>query len=245
MSESPIPERSKHVQLLRKHQTLSVSIYHCSLSSTNCVSPIPWWLGSLIDTPGGKSTHPCLGTPVSPSSRSSSFPRQQLPHVLRRQFYTPRLIGSSFHLYLYYHVLLLFYFLLQATVEQGPRCHETCRKHQISASQMVKKNKITRDVMKIWDCEINCPIWECITRFKEPDMQDYMFDISFIYQDNSYFLLHVNAVEMANAKIKEVKESGGLQKCGHSSETGKKIPQSMYRPFPKYRQCKVPCQRKI
>ena len=75
-------------------------------------------------------------------------------------------------------------------------------------------------------------------------MQDYMFDISFIYQDNRYFLPHVNAVEMANAKIKEVKESGGLQKCGHCSETGKKISQSMYRPFPKYRQCKVPCQKK-
>ena len=49
---------------------------------------------------------------------------------------------------------------------------------------------------------------------------------------------------MANAKMKEVKESGGLQKCGHCSETGKKIPQSMYRPFPKYSQCKVPCQKK-
>ena len=140
-------------------------------------------------------------------------------------------------------------------MEQCPRCHERCTKHKIvlecmhvfcksCASQMKKENKITRDGMKIWDCEINCPICERITRFKEPDMQDYMFDISFIYQDNSYFLRQVNAVELANAKIWEVKESSHLQKCGHCSEPGKKIPQSMYRQFPKCRQCKVPYQKK-
>ena len=109
---------------------------------------------------------------------------------------------------------------------------------------MKKVNIVTNDGEKIWDCEIKCPLCERTSRFKDSDMLDYMFDISFIYQDNSYYLPELNAFEHANTKITELLDSGRLKKCGFCLTPGKRIPPSMYKQFPKCTDCKIPHQNK-
>ena len=152
-------------------------------------------------------------------------------------------------------IRLILCYLFQTTIETCPRCHQSVSINKIvlecrhifckaCALKMKRVNIVTNDGKKVWNCEINCPLCECTLRFKHSNMLDYMVDISFIHQDNSYYLPELNAFKNANTKITELIESGQLKKCGFCSMPGKRIPPSMYKQFNKCTDCKLPPQSK-